>query len=100
MEFKSPADESQGQIRRVGVKNIGHVSFQVRDMDAMLRFYGGVLGMRQLFTLTVGDIAAKMRQSYGGQLPPEAQEHLRKMGPESAPWMTYLKMADRQFMEL
>ena len=100
MEIKSPADEFQGQIRRVGVKNIGHVSFQVRDMDAMLRFCGGILGMRQLFTLTVGDIAAKMRQRYGGQLPPEAQEHLRKMGPESAPWMTYLKMADRQFMEL
>lgn len=60
---------------KAGIKNIGHIAFQVKDMEAMLHFYGDILGMKRQFTLTMKDLGDR-------------------------PWIEYLKLADGQFIEL
>ena len=52
---------------------IGHVAFDVADMQASLRFYCGVLGFVHAFSL----------RDDGGN-----------------PWIEYVRVADRQFIEL
>ena len=84
-----------------GVKAIGHISFQARDMDAMLGFYCGALGMQKQFTLTVGDFAESLRAQNGGQIPADSAAYLKSLGDDPArPWIVYLKLADGQFIEL
>lgn len=55
--------------KSVGIKNLGHVAFQAKDMDAMLHFYGDILGMKRHFTLTTGDFEDSLRRQNGGQIP-------------------------------
>ena len=83
------------------IRNIGHLSFQTRDMDAMTRFYGDLLGMERLFTITVGDFAQNLRERYGDRVPEGDAAYLRSMGDDPGrPWITYMKLADGQFLEL
>ena len=83
------------------VRNIGHVSLQGKDMDAMLDFYGEKLGMRRQFTLTVGDFAASLRAQYGGDIPADQRAYLKTLGEDpDRPWIVYMKLADGQFLEL
>ena len=87
--------------RGTGIRNIGHVSLYARDIDAMFRFYEGVLGMRRLFTLTLGDLEDTWKVRYDGNIPPENLQRLARMGGDRGkPWITYLKLADGQFIEL
>lgn len=87
--------------RAVGMRNIGHASLQARDMDAMLHFYGDLLGMKRQFTITVGDFARSLRAQYGGDIPAGEAAYLRSMGEDmDRPWIVYLCLADRQFLEL
>ncbi len=87
--------------RSPGVKALGHVALQVRDMGAMLDFYGGVLGMEEAFTLTLGQLEDSWKAQYGGQVPAESRAYLEAMGGDRArPWIVYLRLADGQFIEL
>ncbi len=87
--------------RPVGIRNIGHVSIQTRDMEPMLRFYRDALGMKEQFTITVGDFARSLRAQYGEDIPAGNAAYLRSMGDDmDRPWIIYLKLADRQFLEL
>ena len=99
----------------VGIRNIGHVSFHVKNMEAMLHFYRDVLGMQEAFTLTVGDLVGNLpddpnarhefmeRHIQGKDQEkfaalPEQETLLEKLkGKEH---IRYLKLADGQFLEL
>ena len=86
---------------RPGIKTLGHVALQVRDMGAMLDFYKGVLGMQEAFILTLGDLEDSWKDQYGGQVPAESRAYLDSMGGDrSRPWIVYLRLADGQFLEL
>ena len=65
--------------RTVPVTKLAHAGFNARNMDAMLRFYGDVLGMRHLFTLTAGD---------------------RLGSDDPRKWIEYLKLTDGEYVEL
>ena len=87
--------------RSTHIKNIGHVSFQVRDMEPMLGFYRDLLGMQSQFILTVGEFAESLRAQNGGRIPEDSAAYLRSMGEDpDRPWIVYLRMADGQFLEL
>ncbi len=60
----------------MGIKGIGHLAFTVSDLDRALEFYCGVLGFEKLFDLNFDD------------------------GDTVKNWITYLKIADKQFIEL
>ena len=81
------------------IKSYSHIAFNVRDMEAMLRFYCEGLGMKIKFTLTAKDIV-----DYAKQDPKEKSEiakmHIaraEKMG--DTPLITYVEMAPNQFIE-
>lgn len=89
------------QPHKPGVKAIGHISFQAKDMDAMLDFYCGALGMQKQFVLTVGDLAESWREQYGEKVPADSLAYLETLGGDmDRPWIVYLKLADGQFIEL
>lgn len=83
--------------RKVDIKNIGHINFQVRNAQEMRKFYTEVLGMKPQFCLTVRDLADSMKQYYGAEIE-EQLAPLLNAGVE-IPWIEYFKLADRQYLE-
>ena len=79
----------------VGIRNIGHAAFQMHYEKKMLDFYTGLLEMEPLFTLTLQDLA----DTYRNQENEKGLEELRSEDMK-APWIRYMKLADRQFVEL
>ena len=55
------------------INGIGHIAFNVKDMEKTLKFYCDVLGFKHAFTLR---------------------------NAEGAPWIEYLKVSDNNFIEL
>lgn len=82
-------------IATVPITNIGHTSFNAKNMKEMLYFYSNILGMERKFTLRTDDLMEMMKKS--GDVPSEIKESLHKMG--NKPWIEYLKLADRQYIE-
>ena len=88
-------------MRKVDIKNIGHISFNAKDMNAMLHFYGDILGMKRQFTLTLGELCESLKKQYGENITSEQQGILQALGSiGKKPWIEYLKLADGQFIEL
>ncbi|MBQ7486323.1 MAG: Gfo/Idh/MocA family oxidoreductase [Clostridia bacterium] len=84
--------------RDAGIVNIGHIAFEMKNEAEMLRFYGETLGMKPLFTLTVQDLA----NTYAAR---GQTDRIEELAPElekdpAAPWIRYMKVSDRQFVEL
>lgn len=102
--------------KKVPIKNIGHTSFQMRNEEEMLHFYGEILGMKKLFTLTMGDLLDSVREqrskeetageadgavSIEEEQRAEWKKRLEDMKQMAGrPWITYMKLADRQYLEL
>ncbi|MBQ9007780.1 MAG: VOC family protein [Clostridia bacterium] len=79
----------------VGIRNIGHAALRMHHEKEMLAFYGELLGMKPLFTLTLQDLADTLREQ-------EDEKGLEKLQGQdlTAPWIRYMKRAERQFVEL
>lgn len=99
----------------VGIRNIGHVSFQMKNEAEMLRFYKEVLGMQEAFTLTLGDLmsgmdeekqkqyeqaAVEMDEEQKARLMEQKKRFEQMCSAGDKKWITYMKLADGQFLEL
>lgn len=85
------------------ITNTGHLAFNVRDMDRMLRFYCDTLGMKKKFTLKYGDIEGFIRSKIEEDVArkDELQNEIRKFEAiREVPWLVYLELAERQYIEL
>lgn len=86
------------------VKTISHLAFQVKDMEAMLRFYRDALGFRQICDTTY-DLALNHIQKQLESAAGPAREGLAAVEREFAdkagkPWFVYLRITDDQLLEL
>ena len=86
------------------VKSISHLAFQVRDMEAMLRFYRDGLGFRQICDTTY-DLALRHVREQIAAMPGEAPEGLKAVernfaAKEGQPWYVYLRITDSELLEL
>ena len=74
------------------IKEIGHVSFKVRDMKVSQEFYIQKLGFRKCFEIK--------RNPDGGE--PTPKEVVQDSGTydNDKLWITYIQAAERQFIEL
>lgn len=84
----------------IGIKNIGHTSFNAKNMDEMLRFYCDVLGMEVQFKLTFGDLINSLDDKTIGGIEMDEQKTKQLEMMKNVPWLVYLKLADRQYIEL
>ncbi len=108
VDISSTCEQPQPMPQRpVGIRNIGHVSFNTKDMEKMLHFYVDVLGMKHAFTLTMKDLLAHIPEHAEKPIDLSEEEKARyqkmKEWMETSadkPWITYLKLADGQFLEL
>ena len=93
--------EEKSEVSPVPIKNIGHASFNVRNMDEMLHFYCDLIGMKRLFSNTYRDLYNSMKKNYGNEPSKEQAYRLEKIASMGEiPWVEYLKLADRQYLEL
>lgn len=79
------------------INHLAHLAFRVSDLDRALEFYCKKLGLRQVFSLTYGQLLEYFRDN-----PPEyAAELLQKAkGKEQQLWAVYLEVSSGQFIEL
>ena len=82
------------------MKNIGHVSLQMKNEEEMFRFYGDVLGMKKHFTLTLGNLFTSIQDGRNAGTPEEQKKLQELQEQKDRPWITYMKLADHQFVEL
>ncbi|MBQ2627785.1 MAG: Gfo/Idh/MocA family oxidoreductase [Eubacterium sp.] len=88
-------------VCQIGAKNIGHASFNMENVDEMIHFYCDVLGMKQQFHLTWGGLADLIRAKSGPEPDEETARMLQGLdAKKDDKWITYFKLADRQFMEV
>ncbi len=93
--------QSEKRISRsVPIKNIGHVSLNVKDMSAMLHFYCHILGMEHLFTSTYWELLKSMNTEQEDTSIEQNPRYKMIAEKGSEPWVEYLKLADRQYLEL
>lgn len=74
------------------VKEIGHVSFKVRDMQKSQEFYIQKLGFTKCFEIK--------RNPNGGEPTPEEVVKDSQTYDRDKLWITYIQVAKRQFIEL
>lgn len=88
------------------IRTISHLAFYTTNYDEMLHFYCDCLGMKRKFTLLLDDlykISSKRLESAGLDGPEleKRREGLAKLETlRTAPWLTYIEIAPRQFLEL
>ncbi|MFV0363579.1 MAG: VOC family protein [Suipraeoptans sp.] len=83
-------------LSNVPITNIGHVSFNAKNMEEMLHFYADVLGMKRQFTLKMKDLTDFLQSSSS-----IVQEQIMAMREkDEMPWIEYLKLSDHQYLEL
>jgi catechol 2,3-dioxygenase-like lactoylglutathione lyase family enzyme len=83
-------------------KHIAQVAFQIKDMDAALRFYGQGLGLRQKFALSFNDASQffQSRSSVPGVSPMNPQVLAYFASMQDLPWIVFLETGEHQFLEL
>ncbi|MBQ9643013.1 MAG: Gfo/Idh/MocA family oxidoreductase [Lachnospiraceae bacterium] len=83
----------------IGAKNIGHASFNMENVGEMIHFYCDVLGMQQQFHLTWGGLADLIRARSAEPDEGTARMLAELDAKKDEKWITYFKLADRQFVE-
>ena len=85
------------------IRSYSHIAFHVKDMEAMKYFYCDQLGMKEKFTMTTDSNLefAAWQESQGNPPSEHAKKYLdfAKANP-GLPLITYIEMAERQFLEL
>ncbi len=85
----------------IGARNIGHASFNMENVEEMIHFYCDVLGMKEQFSLTWGGLAELIEAKAGPNPDEETTRMLQGIkAMKDQKWLTYFKLADRQFMEV
>ena len=85
-------------VRKAPITRQAHNALQVKDLPAMMDFYTNVLGMKQLFTLTFAEYLSGFPENPESEKEKALRDKVASM--KDQPWIIYLKMADRQFVEL
>lgn len=83
----------------VPIRNTGHLSFNMKNEEEMLHFYRDILGMKEQFTLNLNSVL-EGRFAEAGSDPVIPEEYAWIKDAADKPWLTYLRLADGQFVEM
>lgn len=85
-------------------KHLGHLAFNVSDMDAALKFYCEGLGLKIAFSMTFDPIYQQLQKDIAAGTVPswmDGEKALKEMElRRELPWLIYLQAAPGQFIEL
>ena len=103
MGVRYPQEQSfeSGQLAEAKCKAISHVGFNVRDIEKSLRFYCDILGCKEKFTLTYGDMADDIEKENNalGKKTPFYASVFRKQADRK--WSVYVQLPGcESFIEL
>lgn len=78
------------------------VAFQIKDMDAALRFYCQGLGLKQKFALSFRDAShffqSRAEAASVSPMNPQVLAYFASM--QDLPWIVFLETGEHQFLEL
>ncbi len=79
----------------MNIKELGHLAFRCRDLNASAAFYRDVLGFNQKFALYYGDWIEHLRKLPGNE------GFIAELMPRyNDPWIVYMQISERVFIEL
>lgn len=90
-----------GQLAKAQCRAMSHVGFNVRDIEKSIRFYCDILGCKEKFTLTYGDMADDIEKENNalGKKPPVFASVFRKQADRK--WSVYVQLPGcESFIEL
>lgn len=81
---------------------LAHIAFQVRNLDATLRFYCEGLGLREHFRISFGELREMMDRDAREGRPHIVDDHARAHIDQhlTDPWLVYLEVAPLQYIEV
>ena len=83
------------------ITQFGHLAFTCQDLEASVKFYRDVLGLKQKFTIYYGDWLDHMKKTAaaeGRELPAEMLESLE--AKRGTAWIAYFEIGEGAFVEL
>lgn len=90
------------QREKIEVQTIGHITYTMKYADDMLDFYINVLGMQPVFTLKQKALYEALKKSYDNRVCTDEElcrlEQIHKNAEK--PWLIYLRIDERKFLEL
>lgn len=94
------AEDGKAGRLNTKIKTISHLGFNCKNLQKMMDFYCNILGAKEKFYLTYGDIAEdKAKEAREAGTPePGYVKSLRRFNDRK--WSVYLEWADNSFIEL
>lgn len=100
MEFVFPCEMTDVDTKVSYIRTISHLGFNCKDIEKSIAFYRDIMGCKEKFTLTYGDVAADVRKKCDaeGKKYPLYLQGMKRM--ENTKWSVYMSWTDNTFIEL
>lgn len=100
MELVYPCEMTDVDTKVNYIRTISHLGFNCKDIEKSIAFYRDIMGCREKFTLTYGDVADDVRRQCDaeGKKYPFYLEGMKKM--KDTKWSVYMTWTDNTFIEL
>ena len=100
MELVFPCEMTDVDTNVSHIRTISHLGFNCRDIEKSIAFYRDILGCREKFTLTYGDVADDVRKQCDaqGKKYPFYLKGMKRM--ENTKWSVYMTWTENTFIEL
>ncbi len=85
----------------MSISQFGHLAYTCQDLDASVKFYRDVLGLRQKFVIYYGDWLDHMKrtaEAEGRALDPAFEANLE--AKRDTAWIAYFEIGEDAFVEL
>ncbi len=100
MELVFPCEMTDVDTEVSYIRTISHLGFNCRDIEKSIAFYRDIMGCREKFTLTYGDVADDVRRKCDaeGKEYPFYLQGMKRM--ENTKWSVYMAFTENTFIEL
>ena len=100
MELVFPSEMTDVDTKASYIRTISHLGFNCKDIEKSIAFYRDIMGCKEKFTLTYGDVAADVRKKCDaeGKKYPLYLQGMKRM--ENTKWSVYMSWTDNTFIEL
>ena len=100
MELVYPCEMTDVDTKVSYIRTISHLGFNCKDIEKSIAFYRDIMGCKEKFTLTYGDVAADVRKKCDaeGKKYPLYLQGMKRM--ENTKWSVYMSWTDNTFIEL